>query len=263
MEADVTEGPGVDQVLDGCTRYWEETHVPPSVVADMRRELASHLTEAAGAGKTPSNVIGDDIATFAESWAAVHRGPRRRPSPGDVRRQGRNSRGWSVWAIALIAIVAAIAWLGPEEVDVEDMEWWRWFWVGAVVVLGVGEMVTAGFFMLPFAIGAAAALVLSFFDVAIWFQLTAFLVVSILALIGMRRFAHSDNEPSYHVGAKRYVDATATVLEPIDRVTGSGRVRLETQEWRATTDLDGVIDRGVEVRVVDVRGARLVVEPRA
>jgi membrane protein implicated in regulation of membrane protease activity len=33
------------------------------------------------------------------------------------------------------------------------------------------------------------------------------------------------------------------------------------QQWRATTQLDEVIEPGTEVRVVDVTGARLVVEP--
>ena len=63
------------------------------------------------------------------------------------------------------------------------------------------------------------------------------------------------------VGAKRYVDARGTVTEAIDPFSGEGRVRVETEQWRATTDLDEVIDTGTPIVVVDVRGARLVVEP--
>ena len=61
----------------------------------------------------------------------------------------------------------------------------------------------------------------------------------------------------------RYVDAVATVTESIDRVAGTGRVRMDTEQWRATTDGDSVLEQGIEVVVVDVRGARLVVERRA
>ncbi len=76
-----------------------------------------------------------------------------------------------------------------------------------------------------------------------------------------RRFAKKDQEVLHPVGAKRYVDARGAVTEAIDRHTGVGRVRVETEQWRATTDLDGVIEVGTPVTVVDVRGARLVVEP--
>ena len=145
----------------------------------------------------------------------------------------------------------------------DDVEVWRWIWIGALVVLGVGEMITAGLFMLPFAIGAAAAAVLAWFNVEIWVQLLVFLVVSVVALWGIRRFAWRSSEPSHPVGAKRYTDATGLVTEPINRVAGTGRVRVDTELWRATTDVDGIIEPGTEVAVVDVRGARLVVEPIA
>ena len=79
----------------------------------------------------------------------------------------------------------------------------------------------------------------------------------------MRKFAWRSAEPSYAVGAKRYLNAVGTVTESVDRVAGTGRVRVETELWRATTDADNVIEAGAEVKVVDVRGARLVVEPRA
>jgi membrane-bound ClpP family serine protease len=49
-------------------------------------------------------------------------------------------------------------------------------------------------------------------------------------------------------------------LHIIDRKTGEGRVRVETENWRATTDGDP-IPEGVEVRVVEIRGTRMVVEP--
>ena len=51
------------------------------------------------------------------------------------------------------------------------------------------------------------------------------------------------------------------MTETVDRVAGTGRVRMDTESWRATTPLDESIEPGVEVRVVEVTGARLVVEP--
>jgi membrane-bound ClpP family serine protease len=51
------------------------------------------------------------------------------------------------------------------------------------------------------------------------------------------------------------------VLEDIDAVKATGSVRMESEQWRATTDWDRVIEAGATVRVVEVRGTRLVVEP--
>lgn len=263
MEVSVADQMNVDEVLTHCDRYWRATGVGRAAIDDMRRELESHLREAAAAGKAPSEVVGPDLDGFAESWAAVERGPRRKATWAEVRSQGRESRGWAVWAVLFIAIIATLAWIGPKEDSVDDIELWRWIWLGAAVVLGIGEMVTAGLFMLPFAIGALAAALLAFFNIDVWVQITAFLLVSVAALWGMRKFAWREGEPSHPVGAKRYEDAIGTVTETVDRVAGTGRVRVETEHWRATTDLDATIATGTEVQVVDVRGARLVVEPRS
>ncbi len=265
MEVHVGERMSVDEVVADCRRYWVETKVPQQRVAEMKIELESHLREAQLAGKNPETVVGPDLAAFAESWAAEFRGP---AAPDAWRRQERRARvrreRWSAygWLLGLVVVVVILIAVGPKEETVNDIETWRWVWLGAAVILGIGEMITAGLFMLPFAIGAAAAAVLAFFNVAVWVQVMVFLATSIAALWGMRRFAWRDKEPQHPVGANRYVDATGTVTEAVDRIAGTGRVRLETEQWRATTDLDDAIAIGTEVRVVDVRGARLVVEPR-
>jgi membrane protein implicated in regulation of membrane protease activity len=125
-----------------------------------------------------------------------------------------------------------------------DSEAWLWFWVSAAVFLAVAEIFTAGFFMLPFAIGAAAAAVMAFFEVGEIPQLLVFLSLSAVSLWVLRR----------------YVGARARVIEAVDPSSGVGRVRMDAETWRASTDGDR-IEEGTEVRVIEVRGTRLVVEP--
>ena len=139
-------------------------------------------------------------------------------------------------------------------------EAWLWFWIGAAVFLGIAEIFTAGFFMLPFAVGAVAAAVLAYADVGEIIQLSVFLVVSVAALIVLRRFVHLGDQATPAVGSNRFVGQRARVLEHIDPTNGTGRVKMETELWRATSDV-GPIAEGVMVKVVDVRGTRLVVEP--
>jgi membrane protein implicated in regulation of membrane protease activity len=141
-----------------------------------------------------------------------------------------------------------------------DEELWRWIWLGAAVVFGLGEIVTAGFFLLPFAAGAVVAAVLAFLDVDPVVQGIVFLVFSVLTLIALRRFADRGTGPQYSVGANRFIGEIAIVLEPIERVGNRGRVRMGTEVWRATTD-GPLIEEGREVLIVDVRGTRLVAQP--
>lgn len=139
-------------------------------------------------------------------------------------------------------------------------EAWLYFWMGAAVFLAVAEIFTAGFFMLPFAVGAAAAAALAFADVGEVPQLVVFLVVSVASLIVLRRFVRRGDDEQHPVGSNRFVGQRAKVLETVDPSHGTGRVRMETELWRATTDGD-VIAEGAMVKVVEVRGTRLVVVP--
>lgn len=141
-----------------------------------------------------------------------------------------------------------------------DTEWWRWIWLGVAVVFGIGEIFTAGFFLLPFAAGALVAFVLAWFDVSPVVVLPVFLVVSIVVLIIIQRLVRRGDEQPVPVGANRFIGRHVLVLERVDRVAGTGRVRLDTESWRATTDGDP-LEPGTEARVVEMRGTRLVVVP--
>lgn len=243
------------KIAQQCERYWIDTSVPTSTAREMRDELMSHLESAVAEGKPTEWVVGADVRAFAEEWASVYRGSGPTPS------QKNKSRSRFLDFAVVAGIIAAflIGWLaGPKEQTV-DVEIWRWVWVAVAVVLGVAEMVTGGFFLLPFTVGAIAAAALSFLGVTVPVQLLVFIVVSLLALVGLQRFAKKEDEVQHNVGANRFINRTGRVIDEIDPVSGLGKVRMETEEWRATTDGD-IIPPGAAVRVLEVRGTRLVVE---
>jgi len=249
----------IDRIVAECDRYWRSSGVPIPAVDEMAAELRSHLLDAVAEGKAPDDVVGEDLATFAEEWARTQRGPVAvRPAPSPPSPDARRT----VLAIGLVvAGFTALAILAPKE-DTVDLNSWQWIWIAAAVILAIGEMLTAGFFLLPFAVGAAAAAILAFLGVNPILQLITFIVVSVLFLSILQRFAKRvDSHPQVDAGANRYVGSTAVVIEPVDRLTANGLVRVETEEWRATTDQPITIPAGAEVRVVEVRGTRLVVEP--
>lgn len=140
-----------------------------------------------------------------------------------------------------------------------DNETWRWVWTGLAVFLSVAEIFTAGFFLLPFGIGAAAAALLAWLQVGLVPQWLAFIAVSLVALVGLQRVIRSQDRTSLlDIGANRYLNKRAMVLETVDPKAGTGRVRVETEEWRATSRGE-VIATQTEVTVTGVQGARLVV----
>lgn len=141
---------------------------------------------------------------------------------------------------------------------------WEWFWVILSALLVVGEVFTAGFFILPFGIGAAAAAALAFMGAGLAWQWSVFLVVSVALLIPLKRFADRVTPDSgIGVAANRMIGKSGIVLEAVqpDGVTG-GRVKIGSEEWRATSENEDVIPAGARVEVLRIDGTNVVVQPR-
>ncbi len=258
-EETMAEQVGVAEVVDRCRRYWSSTHVPSKAIQEMAAELSSHLNEAAAAGKAPQAVIGPDLNEFAEEWARTYRRPMTTADHQGKRSRISANKQMLFSLIAIAAITASVLIFSPKEDDV-DSEILQWAFLGGALLLFVGEILTAGFFLLPFAIGAAIAAIMLIIGVSPVLTLISFLVISVIALIGLQRYTDTDDDMP-PVGSTRYADRTGTVLVTVSRAKGTGRVRMETENWRASTDLPEEIPEGTEVRIVEVRGTRLIVVP--
>jgi len=258
-----------DQVTDRCLSTWLTSGVSADSATEMANELRSHLEQATAAGKSLDTVVGSDTEAFAREWAAEFTGPQpaaTRPEPTPPVAPETDSRAGTagLWfgAFVILVMIAAIAVFAPKDESM-DQALWTGIWIVSAAVLAVGEMMTAGFFLLPFAIGAVGAAVLALAGVSVAVQLISFAAVSLSALYIIQKFARKDTQGELvAVGGARYAGALAIVTETIDRRAGNGFVRLGTESWRATSLTDTLIPTGVEVRVVKVTGVRLVVEPR-
>ena len=148
--------------------------------------------------------------------------------------------------------------------DSMEPEFWRWIWLGAAVLFGVGEIAIAGsFFLAPFAIGAGIAAILAFLGVPVVVEWLAFVGVSGAAFLAMRPLARRLDEsgPSLGIGSNRQLGQRARVLETIEPDDDGGMVRLGPDRWRADSVDGRVIPADTTVVVVEVRGTRLVVAP--
>ena len=251
-------------VLAEIELYWIETGVPRTTVTEMRRELDQHLDEATDDGRSLTDVIGEKPDQFAESWASAYRARRGSTATwgevqsGTATKVRQNKRDLILFGIGALAVLGAVAVMAQGGNDVEN-EVWRWLWTIFAIVLAIGEIFTAGFFLLPFAIGAGAAAILAWVGAGVLVQWLVFFGLSILSLAYLRRFiTRQDEGEQPKVGANRWVGEIGLVLQDIDPHTEAGMVRVLHEQWRARADQH--IDAGERIVVADVQGTRLVVE---
>lgn len=141
-----------------------------------------------------------------------------------------------------------------------EFDTWFWIWAITAAMLLVGEIFTAGFFMLPFGVGAGVAAVAAVVGLGLAWQWTAFIVVSTIAFVLSRRVVDRlTHEPPEKTGANRLVGRTGVVLEDLEPHGLTGRVRIDREEWRADPLEDCVIPAGSRVTVERVEGAHLIV----
>ena len=114
--------------------------------------------------------------------------------------------------------------------------------------------------MICFGIGAAVAALLALLGVdAIW-QLAAFIGASLVALAFLRPLAKSVGQKVANPGGiDRVIGKQAVVLEEIDPLAATGRVRIEREEWRADSIHGRTIAKDAVVKVIGVSGTRVLV----
>jgi membrane protein implicated in regulation of membrane protease activity len=138
--------------------------------------------------------------------------------------------------------------------------WWAWMILAALFI--VGEIFTAGFFLLPIGIGAAIAGLIALLGGNTIWQLVVFVVASFVLFLISRRFAQKvTKEQPPGIGADRFIGEECVVLENINNLDDTGRVRMGKEEWRAESDGGDQIETGTKVTVVRLSGTHLVVKP--
>ncbi len=146
----------------------------------------------------------------------------------------------------------------------DDPTVWAGIWLAVAVLFGIGEILAPGsFFLVPFAIGAVGASLISFFGVPVIGGWIIFIILSLATFFALRPLARKldlDLPNPTGIGANRLVGHIATVNTAIPS-KGAGMVMIGPEEWKAE-GRDGMgIPSGSDVRVLKVRGTRVVVEP--
>ena len=135
-------------------------------------------------------------------------------------------------------------------------------WILLAVLLAVGEMLSMGFFLAPFAVGALAGAVADLAGASAALSLIVFLLTSGLLFGFVRPIArrHMRTPAPLRTGVAALVGQSATVTERVDNGAQTGSVKLAGELWTARSwDEDEVIEAGRRVHVVEIRGATALV----
>jgi membrane protein implicated in regulation of membrane protease activity len=135
-------------------------------------------------------------------------------------------------------------------------------WLLAAVALAAGEIMTLGFFLAPFSIGAGAAMLTALAGGAGAVQLIVFLVVSGATFGLVRPVArrHMTTPAQIRTGTAALIGRPAMVLERIANHEGVGCVKIDGEVWTARAYMDDdIIEAGARVQVMEIRGATALV----
>ena len=131
------------------------------------------------------------------------------------------------------------------------------FWLGLAVVLSIVEAVTAGLVTIWLVLGALAAWVCALVGLSFLFQLFVFLIVSYASLVITRPIVKKWlSHKTVKTNADRFVGQVGLVIEKIE---GTGQVKVGGQIWSAIPSDGDVIELGTRVRINAITGVKLVV----
>lgn len=142
-------------------------------------------------------------------------------------------------------------------------------WVALALLLGIIEVLTVGFFVCFFAIGALITALASWVVPDLLGQVVIF-VLSSLALVWWARPMLTQafqvgNRPLLDSNVSALQGAVVLVLEPVDKYTGKVKVTHTGEVWTAylaDDQLSEAIPAGQEAVIIKVDGAKLAVAPQ-
>lgn len=134
-------------------------------------------------------------------------------------------------------------------------------WIVLLVVFLVVEAATVSMVSTWFAGGALLALIVCFLGGAAWLQALVFFTVSIVLLALLRPLARKYFQPRLiKTNADSLVGSTCLVVEAIDNLTGTGRVKVGDVTWSARSESGDPIPTGHQVKILKIQGVKVYVE---
>ena len=138
--------------------------------------------------------------------------------------------------------------------------WQIWLIISGLFL--VIEMITVGFLMFWFGIGALFAMITSFFTQNIVIQTTVFLVTSTALLFLTKPLGKKvSRKDEVKTNAYSIIGKKGVVTVEINSQNGVGQVKVESEKWSAKSIDNEIIHVGTEIEIVEIDGVKVVVKP--
>ena len=137
--------------------------------------------------------------------------------------------------------------------------WSMWLIISGIFF--VAEIITTGFLVFWFGVGAIFAMIVSLFCQSLFIQALVFIIVSVILMIFTRPLVNKiisirDTMPTniYNI-----INKEAYVMEDITNNDYTGKVKINGELWSAISD--NPLKTGTKVKIIEVDGVKLKVEP--
>ena len=142
------------------------------------------------------------------------------------------------------------------------MEWMAAVWFALMVLFLWIEASTVTMVSTWFALGSLSAMIASLAGGELWLQVVLFFVVSTVFLLSLRPLAKKYFTPKIiKTNVDSVVGTQGKVLESIDNISATGRVKLGGMEWSARSTSGENITEDTLVTVDKVEGVKVFVTP--
>ena len=135
-------------------------------------------------------------------------------------------------------------------------------WLVLLILSLAAEGATAAVTSIWFAAGALVAMVAALLEAQLWLQIVLFMVVSVGLLLALRPLLKKYITPKkIRTNVDSVIGTQGVVLEQIDNIAGTGRVKLGGMEWSARSSSGEPIEEHTRVRVDKIEGVKVFVTP--
>ena len=133
-------------------------------------------------------------------------------------------------------------------------------WLVLLILSLVAEGATAAVTSIWFTAGALVAMVAAMLEIDLWVQIVLFMVVSVGLLIALRPILKKYINPrKVRTNIDSVIGSQGVVLEQIDNISGTGRVKLGGMEWAARSASGATIAAGEVIVVEKIEGVKVFV----
>ncbi|WP_296004475.1 NfeD family protein [uncultured Alistipes sp.] len=142
------------------------------------------------------------------------------------------------------------------------MELWHIYIIIALIFIII-EIFTSGFAVICFAFGAMGSAIASACDANVKMQLLWFSICTLVAFVAIRPlllkfFYHRST--AVKTNAEALIGRHAIVSETIDSRSGTGRVAIDGDDWKATAEDNTTIVKGSRVTITKIDSIILTVK---